>query len=444
MKNHFLRTSLRSVFFGAAVTLAPSLFAQNNPQADRYIIELKPGQTPAQVLAAHGLAARQVYTHVLNGFAASVPPGRLVALANDPRVSNIVPDQQVFAFGKPGGNPPPSTITYPDKKSLTGEVQPGVLRVGARKVVETGFGIGVGVLDTGLDFNHVDLTVSGTSFVSPGFTYTTSAQDDGHHGTHVGGIIAAIENGEGVMGVAPDATLYAVKVLDQDGSGYDSDIIAGLNWVAANAGTVNPPIRVINMSLGRPSSPFDGPMRTAIQAVVNTAKVTVVVAAGNDPSTEVSRTVPAGFPEVIAVASTTAEKGDSDQSRVIGADTASFFTTDGKFNSKTGVGVAISAPGEVRENIAGGYIYSQGILSTALGGGYVEMSGTSMAAPHAAGVVALLLQKEDLTPVQVKARLMSGDKEGAAPLDSPTTSYTFDREREGVLFAPIVLRYPPN
>ena len=225
-----------------------------------------------------------------------------------------------------------------------------------------------------------------------------------------------------------------MKVLDAEGSGNDSDIIAGLDWVTANAHLVNPPIRVINMSLGRPSSPFDGPMRAAIQSVVNLAGVTVVAAAGNDASTEVSRTVPAGFPEVIAVASTTAAKGTSDQSLVIEADTASFFTTDGKFNTRTGVGVAISAPGEVRENISGGYLYSEGILSTAMGGGYEQMSGTSMAAPHAAGVIALLLQKEPgLTPVQVK--------EGAAPLNSPTTTYTYDREREGVLYAPKVLNY---
>lgn len=160
--------------------------------------------------------------------------------------------------------------------------------------------------------------------------------------------------------------------------------------------------------------------------------------------------VPAGFPEVIAVASTTAKKGTSNHRRVapVDADTASVFTTDGKYNASTGVGVAISAPGEEQENINYPYINSVGILSTALGGGTTRMSGTSMAAPHAAGVVALLLEKASsltspvtLTPSDIKARLMTGDREGAAPLNSPTSSYTFDGEREGILYAPYALTF---
>jgi len=166
------------------------------------------------------------------------------------------------------------------------------------------------------------------------------------------------------------------------------------------------------------------------------------VAAGNDERFEVSQMVPAGFPEVIAVASTTDKNGTTNNKRyaAIPADTASYFTTDGKYNSITGVGVAISAPGEDQENIQLHFLNSVGILSTALGGGTTRMSGTSMASPHVAGVVALRLQKDAaLNPVEVKARIMSGQREGQAPLNARAGQYSFDGEREGILYAPTVL-----
>src|SRR5688572_29629085 len=135
----------------ASFTLLPNLFGQN-PQADRYIVTLNPGNISAQVAAAHGVSPRHVYSHVMNGFAAHVPPGRLAALANDPRVAHISVDHQVFAFAKPLPPPPPPP---------SGQVVPaGVVRVGANLVSQTGAGIGVAILDTGLDFNHQDLPVS--------------------------------------------------------------------------------------------------------------------------------------------------------------------------------------------------------------------------------------------------------------------------------------------
>jgi subtilisin len=304
--------------------------------------------------------------------------------------------------------------------------------------------VGIAIVDTGIDLANTDLNLGTSSYSS----VSASAQDDHGHGTHVAGIAAAENNSEGVVGVAPSATLYAVKVLDASGSGTDGEIIAGLNWVAANAALVNPPIRVVNMSLGRLGSVDDNPLlHEAIQTLTQTKNVTVVVAAGNDPTVEVKNNVPATYSEIIAVASTTAANGTSGSSRfsVIKQDTASYFTTDGAYDT-AGIGVTISAPGEDQENISkAGMIASVGILSTKVGGGTLRMSGTSMAAPHVTGVVALLCQKHGLgyTPEQARSAIIGGAVNvDTAPLNSPTRTYSFDDEREGVLSAPGALSQP--
>jgi subtilisin family serine protease len=401
-----------------------------DPVPGSYIVQVRVGVSAPAVSQRHGLPARQFYRLALNGFAADVPPGRLRQLQQDPEVLRVVPDRVVTLVaqpekagkGKPGGG------------GTAGQVKPaGVVRVGADQVwsAVTGAGIGVAVLDTGIDLNHADLGVAGVLY-DP---FDGDGQDRHGHGTHVAGIIAARNNSRDVVGVAPGAALYSVRVLDASGSGTDATVIGGLEAVLANAGLVN----VANMSLGRPAAGADDlPMQEAIQNAV-AAGVTVVVAAGNDCGTEVDQQVPARFPEVIAVASTTATNGKANRrGYYIPADTASYFTTDGNYGDD-GVGVTISAPGEEREDVNnGGLIQSVGILSTALGGGTTRMSGTSMAAPHAAGAVALLLQANPaLGPEEVRAALMGGaDRLGTAPLNSPTACYTFDGEREGILWVP--------
>jgi subtilisin family serine protease len=306
-------------------------------------------------------------------------------------------------------------------------------------------GVGVAVVDTGVDFGHPDLPLAAKSVkvvvsgakvrVTEG---RTAGQDDHGHGTHVGGIIAARFDGFDVIGVAPSATLYAVKVLDKYGSGYDSTVIAGLDWIAKNAATSTPPIKVVNMSLARPGNVDDSPAYRSAVKRLRDLGISVIVAAGNDQGAEVSSLVPATYPEVITVASTTARDSTDGSGSIIYADTASYFTTDGAFNVTTGIGVSISAPGEEEENFSAGYLQTVGILSTRLGGGTVRSSGTSMAAPHVAGVAALLYEQTagSITPEDVRSRMRSAaSKAGTAPFNSPVGGYTFDGEREGVLDA---------
>jgi subtilisin family serine protease len=420
------------LFLACSFAVSVSKAESSNSIPDRYIVQLKAGVNPRAVGPAHGVTPDYIYDKAIRGFSGFVPPGKLAALKADPRVERVIPDRVVESSGKPTGG----------GGSVGGQVVPaGVSRIGAAPGgAFNGVGVGVAVVDTGIDFNHPDLQPGTASYSA----FAGTAQDDNGHGTHVAGTIAARNNALDVVGVAPLSTVYAVKVLDRSGRGSDSAVIAGLNWIATNPENGGPKIRVVNMSLGRPGSLDDNPaLRTAIQTLT-AGGITVVVAAGNDSSLEVSQQVPSTYPEVIAVASTTAADGTNQYrsySGYIAADTASYFTSDGAFDAATRIGVTISAPGEDQENISRtGFIESVGILSTKLGGGTTRMSGTSMASPHTAGVAALLYQQAlglglTLTPEQVRAKLRSSASNVGAPFDSPTSGYSFDNEREGVLSA---------
>ena len=396
----------------------------------------------ASIANRHGITPVHVFAHATRGFAALVPPGVRARLASDPDVVALIPDRAVHAIRKPDGKPGKGGGGKGGGSNAQ-VVPEGIARVGAQPgaLAYTDAGVGVAIVDTGIDITHADLTPSLAQFSA----YGTSAQDDSGHGTHVAGTVAAANNAIDVVGIAPGATLYAVKVLSASGSGYDSDIIAGLDWIAANVGAHSPAIKVANMSLGRPGTLEDNPaLRQSVQSLYNLG-IAIVVAAGNDPTLEVSQNVPATYPEVIAVASTTAITGTSatSLSPIVG-DSVSYFTTDGAMDGN-GIGVSISAPGEEAENIRkGNRLRSVGILSTQLGGGTTRMFGTSMASPHVTGVAALLYEQNPaLTPYDAKINLMVGaDRAGVAPIDGRTTAYTFDGEREGILSAPGALSAP--
>lgn len=287
-------------------------------------------------------------------------------------VLRIDDDVEIFALSKSGQDDNDNEEIFnlsrsaktQAKRSQPAEALPwGVDRIDAEKVWPSGNTadpVKVGVIDTGIDVRHPDLQDNikgGMSAVG----YTLSYNDDNGHGTHVAGIIAAADNTIGVIGAGPNIDLYAIKVLDRRGSGYLSDIIEGLDWAIANG------IQVVNMSLGASVD-----VQSFHDAVIRAkaAGITQVAAAGNSGG---AVGYPAAYPEVIAVSAAD-----------INNNLASW--------SSRGPEVDLAAPGV-------------NIYSTYKGSIYATLSGTSMAAPHAAGTAALVLN----TPVGVYDANLNGN-----------------------------------
>ncbi|WGF87352.1 S8 family peptidase [Marinivivus vitaminiproducens] len=244
----------------------------------------------------------------------------------------------------------------------------------------TGRGVKVAVLDTGIDANHPDLTIAGgVSFVPD----SESWHDDQGHGTHCAGIVAARNDDKGTVGVAPDAELYAIKVLSGDGSGQFSWILAGLGWALENG------MDVVSMSLGSDVEEAGTECPLAYQRAAEQladAGCIVIAAAGNSGEGPGNPWVgiPARCDGYMAVAAVDAEKQLAP------------FSSRGPDELGPGQAVEIAAPGV-------------DINSTVPGGGYEVFSGTSMACPHVAGAAALVKQTfPDWSAQQIRERLRGG------------------------------------
>ena len=322
--------------------LAPT-FDRSSSSAPLYMVTLRDDVADVRGAAAEiglrgGFAPVAIREHAARGFDAIIPPAALQRVRNDPRVLMVEEDGVV-------------TLRLPHEAARPGggaQSTPwGITKVG-------GAGDGTGrtawIIDTGIDLDHPDLNTSRSCHRS--FTTNSSPDDGNGHGTHVAGTIAAKNNGIDVVGVAANAYVCAVRVLGNSGSGQWSWIVNGVNYVAANGANGE----VANMSLGG-----SGSNATLEKAVSDAAAkgIKFALAAGNDG----------------------AFAGNFTPARVNGANiyTISAISSSNCMPSWSNWGnppVDYAAPGV-------------SILSTRKGGGTTTMSGTSMAAPHVAGILLL-------------------------------------------------------
>ena len=247
-------------------------------------------------------------------------------------------------------------VTDAESDPTDGQVTPwGVERIGAEALHglgESGERASIAILDSGIDAEHESLdTADGLALAEcRGGGCAAEWDDDRGHGTHCAGSASALDNDAGVVGACPDADLYSVKVLADDGSGSDADIAEGIRWCVDNG------IDVINLSLGGPSD--GGVLHDAVRYAYEEG-VLVVAAAGNAGPDEGTVDYPAAYDECIAVGAT---DPDDDVPRW----------------SSRGEEVELVAPGA-------------NVLSTYPGDDYAVLEGTSMSAPHVAGIAAILL-----------------------------------------------------
>jgi subtilisin len=363
------------------VALVPAASAGAAQRRAGYVVVLKGSAGSAEVVARRhagrfGASVTHVYRNALSGYSATLSPGRVAALRADPGVAAVVPDRtlRIQAQTMPTGI-----------NRIDGELSSTVSGNGSGAV-----NVDVAVIDTGIGPNTDLNVVGGTNCVGG-----SSFNDDNGHGTHVAGTVAARDNADGVVGVAPGARLYAVKVLNAQGSGSISQIICGIDWVTARAST----IEVANMSLGGQSlfgsfsgcnSSFD-PMHPAICRSVQ-AGVTYAVAAGNSAA-NANNFIPATYNEVITVSALADFNGvpGGGAAATCRADQDDTFANFSNFGSD----VDLIAPGVC-------------IISSAPNGGLATFSGTSMASPHVAGAAALYKSTHSTaTPAQVKSALQA-------------------------------------
>ena len=360
--------------------------------AEPYIVVLRPGVDPdegaSRLVSGYGAKVTHTYRFALNGVAARIPTNQVGAVAADPRVESLTPDLPVIAAAP---QPLPPGINRVDA-----DLSPTALLAGVNFGVDQRVPVDVAILDSGIDLTHPDLNVMVTRKKS--CTGSTGADSYGH-GTQMAGVVGALDNSYGSVGVAPGARVWPVQVLNSKGQGSFSTVLCGVDYVTQYAAEVE----VANLSLQATGSEPAGDGCVTGNAYHDgictsvLAGVTYVAAAGNNAA-NAAGFVPAAFDEVI----TTSAMPDYDgKPGGLGRSSCSKDVDDTFGNlSNFGADVDLIAPGVC-------------VYSTNRSGGYTTASGTSHAAAHVSGSAALFIARELAagrprpSPVTVSAELKS-------------------------------------
>jgi subtilisin family serine protease len=352
------------------------------PTVPANIIALRADADPEAVARDYGLTPVNVYRYALKGFSATVPPEQMDALEQDSRVVSVGANDKF----------------YPCAQTITS----GVIRMGITNFplahingVDERISVDVAVLDTGIQTNHPDLNVvHAVGFADPGL----NGDDWDGHGTHVAGIIGALDNNIGVVGVAPGVRLWSVQVLGPTQSAT-ANVLAGLDYIAQHADE----IEMVNASLAANGTSYE----IVHQAVSNLVSMGIVFVAGAGNNGQdilgpsrtqgsANNTIPAAFPEVATISAMesnplwlnddgtlyTYPDGSYAQNpyfdQIWHSSNVSFTNKTPRLVNSPGAGIDLAEPGVK-------------ITSTYLTNGYATLTGTSMACAHASGLVALYI-----------------------------------------------------